>query len=304
MDTGTQPHQPDPPHFGLTRSEYYHVVHTLTAYLPPPVKDTEEALIARDEAAIAAVGGMLPANANEASLAAQCVGARAQADDIRRLLHQHAGADLNTVMRLNAQYTAMVRASLSAHGHLLRAKAMRHKREADNKTCDADAWTQHVVTRSMQQALKAEPMPAIPEAEPAAPARAAERPPAPVLDTAPQAPAAAPPAPRVPVSAPVAAQPPAPASPPTPPAPQPLAAPGQPRRRTAVAEPDDPPRDLRFEADQYAVIYPRRAREIRQYGGLPPDCSFGPPDDDLTREIANGTTPILRALDDVHATTE
>ena len=65
-----------------------------------------------------------------------------------------------------------------------------------------------------------------------------------------------------------------------------------------VAETDEPQRDLAADADYYARVYPYRARPIRQYGGLPPGCSFGPPDDDLVRAIVTGTSPTLRALDD------
>jgi hypothetical protein len=71
----------------------------------------------------------------------------------------------------------------------------------------------------------------------------------------------------------------------------------------AQAEPDEPPRHLPTEAEHYALVYPRRAREIRHHGGLPPDCSFGPPDDDLVRAIVNGRSPTLRALDGPNATT-
>jgi hypothetical protein len=58
-----------------------------------------------------------------------------------------------------------------------------------------------------------------------------------------------------------------------------------------------PPRDLAAEADYYAIVYPDRARLIRKYCGLPPDCTFGPPDDDLVHAIVTGTSPALLALD-------
>jgi hypothetical protein len=47
--------------------------------LPPPLDDTSEALHVRNRAAIAKVAALLPVNANEADLAAQCIAARAQA---------------------------------------------------------------------------------------------------------------------------------------------------------------------------------------------------------------------------------
>jgi hypothetical protein len=79
--------------------------------------------------------------------------------------------------------------------------------------------------------------------------------------------------------------------------------PPRPPGRTAWDDADDPPRDLCAEAERYAAIYPRRAQQIRRYGGLPPDCSFGPPDDDLVAAIAGGTSPALRALDVPNAAT-
>jgi hypothetical protein len=63
------------------------------------------------------------------------------------------------------------------------------------------------------------------------------------------------------------------------------------------AKADDPPRDLLSEADYYAIVYPDRARDIRRHGGLPPNCSFGPPDHDMVRTLLSSNSPILRALD-------
>ena len=95
---------PSPPHPGIDLSTdlYYQLVYTLTDLLPPPLGDTPEALRTRNHAAIAKVAALLPANANEADLAAQCIAARAQAEEILRLIRQHAG-DILLVMRLNAQ---------------------------------------------------------------------------------------------------------------------------------------------------------------------------------------------------------
>ena len=307
METYRQPQQPAQL-LGLPTQAYYQLIHTLAGILPPPVNDTPEALLARTQSAIDEVAGMLPTNANEARLAAQCVAARAQADDVLRLLRKHAG-DIALEVKLNAQYVAMLRASQGAHGHLLRAQAVRHKREKSDAALKADEWTQHVVTSELQRALAAGPVPATPAAAQPAPAPAAApptpaaepvpvAPPPPVLAEAspPPPPAAAPPLP--PVSAPVAAWPAAPAAPEQTPGPR------RARGMAAPAEADEPPRDLAAETDYYAVTYPHRAREIRHHGGLPPHCSFGPPDDDLLRAIATSTSPILRALDGMSAAAE
>jgi hypothetical protein len=145
----------------MTAQAYRHLVHTLTTLLPPPPTDTPEAWQLRNHAAIAKVADLLPVNANEADLAAQCVAARAQAEDVLRSLRQHAG-DIKLTMKLNAQYGTMVRTSLAAHGHLIRAQQLRHKREKRNADIDTDAWTRHIAARSMLEPLEATPAPAAP----------------------------------------------------------------------------------------------------------------------------------------------
>jgi hypothetical protein len=309
---------------------YYQLVHTLTSRLPPPVADTPEALLARNHAALAQVAAMLPVNAHEAGLAVQCVAARAQAEDAMRLIRLHDG-DIKTVIKLNAQYIGLVRTSLGAHGHLLRAQAVRHKREQCEVARNVDEWTQHIAARWMQQTLDAGPVPAVPQAAPAlgaghvAPMLGTEEPPAPAPVADPPAPAhepapvahppaslpesaqvraaapasAAAPTPSTPAPATEDQPPPAPAAEEQPPpaAPVPAPAPQRSRRIATPAEPGEPPRDLPTEADHYAMVYPRRAREMRHHGGLPSDCSYGPPDDDLVHAIVTGSSPTLRAID-------
>src|SRR5882757_1044840 len=139
-----------PPHPGIDPPSplYYHLVYTLTDLLPPPLDDAPEALRARNHAAIAKVAALLPVNANEADLAAQCIAARAQAEEMLRLLRQHAG-DIGLVMRLNAQYGSMVRTSLSVYACLMRVQALRRKRETIDGATKQDAWTLHVAERTM-----------------------------------------------------------------------------------------------------------------------------------------------------------
>jgi hypothetical protein len=139
---------PPPPATNLSTHLYYQLVYTLTDLLPPPLDDTPEALRTRNLAALAKVAALLPVNADEADLAAQCIAARAQAEDILRLLRQHAD-DIAVVMRLNAQYGSMLRTSLSLHGRLMRVQALRQKREAIEGAANQDEWTQHIAERSM-----------------------------------------------------------------------------------------------------------------------------------------------------------
>jgi hypothetical protein len=127
---------------------YHRLVYTLTDLLPPPLDGSPGALRARNHAAIAKVAAMLPVNANEADLAAQSIAARAQAEDILRLLRENAD-DLALVIRLNAQYGSMVRTSLSVHARLMRVQAVRQKRESIDGAANQDAWTLQVAEQSM-----------------------------------------------------------------------------------------------------------------------------------------------------------
>jgi hypothetical protein len=144
METSPSPQ----PAIDLIHQLYCQLVYTLTDLLPPPLDDSPEALRARNHTAIAKVAALLPVNANEADLAAQCIAARAQAEEMLRLVRQHAG-DIGLVMRLNAQYGSMVRTSLAVHGRLMRVQAVRQKREAIEGAATEDAWTLHVSERSM-----------------------------------------------------------------------------------------------------------------------------------------------------------
>jgi hypothetical protein len=121
---------------------------TLTDLLPPPLDGSPGALRARNQAAIAMVSALRPANANEADLAAQCVVAQAQAQDTMRLIRENA-SDIPLRIQLNAQYASMVRLWLSVYAHLTRVQALRQKRHAIEGVAAQDAWTQHVLEQSM-----------------------------------------------------------------------------------------------------------------------------------------------------------
>jgi len=172
---------PPDPAIDLSKQLYYQLVYTLNGLLPPPLDGSPEALRARNHAAIAKVASMLPVNANEADLAAQCIAARAQAEDILRLLRQNTD-DIALVIRLNAQYSSMVRTSLSVHARLMRVQAVRQKREAIEGAANEDAWTQHIAEKSMLKAadldiarLKPAPRPAPVHAPAAREAQTAEQ---------------------------------------------------------------------------------------------------------------------------------
>ena len=139
---------PPRPAIDLSTRLYRQLVYSLTDLLPPPLDASPAALRARNHAAIAKVAALLPVNANEIDLAAQCIAARTQAEEMLRLVRQNAD-DIGLVMRLNAQYGSMVRTSLSVHGRLMRVQAVRQKREAIDGAATRDAWALHVAERSM-----------------------------------------------------------------------------------------------------------------------------------------------------------
>ncbi|MEJ0015077.1 MAG: hypothetical protein WDN25_00660 [Acetobacteraceae bacterium] len=111
---------------------------------------------------------MLPANIEEAKIAARAVSADAQASDCirhaRRWFSDHAAA-----MRCHAQASLMMRTANAARALLLRLQTARHKREAVTANCDKDAWTEHCAAGLMAAGRDAAPAPpAPPPAPPAA----------------------------------------------------------------------------------------------------------------------------------------
>ena len=164
----TQITEPDPAYL-RTREAYHHLVYTLSTSLPPPRDASPEALHRRNESAIAQVAALCPANAAEATLAAQYVAANAQAMECLRLTN-HPGTDLVMALKCSAQAASMMRQSQAAFRTLLRTQAAREKRDADPINAGTAAWTEHMAAASMTEALtssKREPAP--PEPEPDAP---------------------------------------------------------------------------------------------------------------------------------------
>ena len=166
----------------LPRSTYWQLLHMLRGMLPDPEDDTAEALAYRDHAAIAQVAAMLPANADEAFLAAQCVGARLYGMDCIRQARGLAETDPEWQRKCAAQGFSAFRESRQARSLLARLQAAREKREAEPAATDRAAWSEHCTIGLMMDALAdaapsavpAEPPPPAPEP----PAQAAAEPPA------------------------------------------------------------------------------------------------------------------------------
>ena len=136
----------------LPRDTYCQVVHTLRGLLPPPEADTPEALICRDNAAIAHVAALLPANADEADLAARVIAHSAYAKDCLRLAGMHRG-DLASYLKCAAQAASMERQAQGARRLLQNLQAERRKRDADATAAETDAWTEHCATGYLADAL-------------------------------------------------------------------------------------------------------------------------------------------------------
>jgi hypothetical protein len=68
----------------------------------------------------------------------------------------------------------------------------------------------------------------------------------------------------------------------------------------AATEPAEPPRKefgAMTPAEQYAALYPDRAKRILAERGLPAHLTFPPPEPGLVTELLASTSPIVRALD-------
>ena len=100
----------------------------------------------------ALVSAMLPAAAEEVSLAVRAVAAGAHPDDCMREPVRQA-ADPVLAMKLRAQAASMGREARGYRSLLLRLQAARQKREANDKAREAAAWTEHCVAGLMTQAV-------------------------------------------------------------------------------------------------------------------------------------------------------
>ncbi len=276
MNGMPRPQRPPDPSHQFSHHARYQLSHTMCALLPPPLADTPEAMLARNDAAIGKVADMAPVNDDEADIAAHRVCARARAEEVLRRL-QCCGTDIALAIRLGSQYALMERTGMALRNQLHRLQTARRKRENSVEVCDADEWTRHVVRRELQQALDRGPMPAVADA-PAPAAGPTDVPIPAVLNEAPAAAATLPAPRRSPVEAP-------------------------PPRLGKHRRGDEglPERDVDAEADQYGLIYPYRAGPIRKHGRVPPGSTYGPPDDELLYAIIHGTSAILRALDEQYA---
>jgi hypothetical protein len=136
----------------LPRDMFHQVIHTCCGSLPAPVTNSPEDRVRRDNAAMARIACMLPANADEANIAAQCVAADAEALECLRQAREYA-PDENRALRFSAQSASMMRQSRAARALLMRVQAQREKREADPGALGKANWIEHCALGLMAEAL-------------------------------------------------------------------------------------------------------------------------------------------------------
>src|SRR5271166_911000 len=173
MDCDPAPEPTDPTR-RLTRDVYYTAVHTLRDTLETLRTGTPEEIARRDHAAIAQVAAMLPGNADEAFLAAQCVATRLYGLDCIRQARGFADTDQMWARKCANQGTSMLRESRHARSLLARLQAAREAREKDPAATDRAAWSEHCTIGLMIDALAEMPPTAAAPAEPAEPPPVAE----------------------------------------------------------------------------------------------------------------------------------
>ena len=59
----------------------------------------------------------------------------------------------------------------------------------------------------------------------------------------------------------------------------------------------EPPDEETPDVALYEALYPQRAALIRRHGGVPPDSTFGPPDEAMVRALIAAPSPALKARD-------
>ncbi len=152
------------PFFQLPRDIYYQIVHRLKEDLPPPLTEASEDLARRDNAFIAQIASMLPANAQEANIAAQHVAAQAHAMACLRDARMP-NQTTKVMLQCTAQAASMMRQANAACSLLLRVQSARHKREANNQVLDQANMLEHCTMSLMIDALGRTPPVRIADAE-------------------------------------------------------------------------------------------------------------------------------------------
>ena len=163
LDIQTNP-QTDP-HHGLTADLFRVAIFKLHNEVPPPATKDPALIEQFVNAGIAEIASMVPANADEVSMAVRVLSADAQASDCirhaRMIFNDSVGA-----MKCHAQANHYKRTANASRALLLRVQAVRHKREAVPATCSSDAWTIHATEALLIAAAAGDAIPPLPREPP------------------------------------------------------------------------------------------------------------------------------------------
>ena len=144
---------------------HYQLINTLRDIVWP-VSDTPEDLVRRDNAVIAQIASLLPANADEANIVAHYVAAGAHALDCLRRSREYAATDPKRAMQCTAQAASMFRQARSARSQLMRVQAERRALEANSAALEQATGAERGAIGLMANALACAPPAAL--AEPSA----------------------------------------------------------------------------------------------------------------------------------------
>jgi hypothetical protein len=226
--------------------------------LPPPVDDMPEAWGRRDCAARAKVASLVPVSPIEADLAVHHVAAMAQAAECLGQLGEVI-TDRKEAARLRSQAASMGREARGYLSKLQSVQRVRMRREADDGGRDSAHLSEHCLLGTLTDAMAQ--LPAKP------PVRQMEPEPPPAPSTA-RAAASAPP-----VKLRVL------------------------RDYNDWSDEEKRVDRLRWEVDRYAILKTRHAKLIRQLGGLPPNCDFEPPRDEVLQQLIRRTDSNITWVD-------
>ena len=202
------------PHHGLSVDLFRVAIFKLRNEVPPAATSDPVVIEQFVNAGIAEIASMVPANADEVSMAVRVLSAEAQASDCIRHARMHFN-DSAGAMKCHALANHYQRSANAARALLLRVQAARQKREAAPATCSSDAWTVNATAGLLVSAAAGDAVPPPPPPREPAPPPSAPAPPPTRNPPAATEPSATSPSPRdaPPASAAAAAFPPPSAAP-------------------------------------------------------------------------------------------
>jgi hypothetical protein len=166
----------------LTRDFYYLIVDALRGAVPPPASRSTDDIARRDNALIAGVASLRPANADQVLLAVQYVAASLRSLHCIEEAHEFPADDANR-KKCTAQSALMMRQARGARAMLAQFQRQDAERVARNPAAiDADAKLEQATVTLMAEALAIAPSPPRHTLVPTSTAAPASTPPKPSFD--------------------------------------------------------------------------------------------------------------------------